>query len=420
MLPLVPAAFAQSRASAEEQDAQGGEAGLAFGGPDAPSNRISSDRRLSDALIPTDFATPYWAWKNRLLEERGLTFGMEYNSTILTATDTVAGEDELAAGGIFRFSGAWQAVDRNGSSPGALIFLFEHTHSYSDVDVSAFAIQNTGYAGVSNIPHNDDGWRLNTLYWDQKFMDGDLEFIVGFVDITDYVDVYPLVSPWTDFFNLSFSIGAGALDIASDGGLGIAGGAWITDSIYTIAGIADLNANAEQPWRGFKTFVDDHEYFKHFEIGWTGSSKEAYYLDNVHVTLWHTDDRGGVEDGFGGVLSLTHSIGDKWLAYLRAGFANDGGSPLDKSVSIGGGYTPSGLAKLGSGSQLGFGAAWGQPNGAVFGSGLDDQYTFEVYYRLQVTRELAITPSVQLLVEPAINPEQDVVGLFGLRGRLAF
>jgi porin len=44
----------------------------------------------------------------------------------------------------------------------------------------------------------------------------------------------------------------------------------------------------------------------------------------------------------------------------------------------------------------------------------------EVYYRLQVTREFAITPDVQLLIDPALNPEEDTIWVFGLRARLGF
>ncbi len=417
---LVCGLIASPRASpAADNAAEDPSESSTFGGPDAIPNRIESDRQAGDPIFSTDFLTPYWERKAEVLDRYGLTFGAEYNATILAASDTLAGADKDAAGGIFRFSGLWQALGRETGNLGTVIFLFEHTHRYTDTDPSAYAIASTGYAGVSNIPYNDQGWRLNTLYWDQKFRDGQFELIAGFVDITDYVDVYPLVSPWTDFFNLSFSIGAGALDIANDGALGFAGGAWITESVYAIAGLADLNSNPEEPWEGFESFFDDHDYFTHFEIGWTGASQEAYYLDNVHLTLWHTDDRDGVEDGVGGVLSFNHSIGDNWLAFVRAGYAHDGGSILEQSVSIGGGYTPGGLANLGAASQLGFGAGWGNPNSAVFGSGLDDQYTLEVYYRLQLTREFALTPSVQVLIDPALNRDQDVVGLFGLRARLA-
>jgi porin len=44
----------------------------------------------------------------------------------------------------------------------------------------------------------------------------------------------------------------------------------------------------------------------------------------------------------------------------------------------------------------------------------------EVYFRLQVTKELAITPDVQLLIDPALNPDEDSVWVYGLRARLAF
>ncbi|MBT8407086.1 MAG: carbohydrate porin, partial [Deltaproteobacteria bacterium] len=71
------------------------------------------------------------------------------------------------------------------------------------------------------------------------------------------------------------------------------------------------------------------------------------------------------------------------------------------------------------GNLLGFGANWGEPNDALFGSDLDDQRTIEVYYRLQVTKEIAITPDVQLLINPALNPEEDTIWVFGLRARLS-
>ena len=48
-----------------------------------------------------------------------------------------------------------------------------------------------------------------------------------------------------------------------------------------------------------------------------------------------------------------------------------------------------------------------------------DQYTFEVYYRLQVTEQFALTPDIQYLFDPAQNPTQDSLWIFGLRARLA-
>jgi porin len=241
--------------------------------------------------------------------------------------------------------------------------------------------------------------------------------VAGFLDITDFVDVYPLTSPWTDFYNFVFSIGAATMDVPDDASLGLAAGTWLNDSTYVIAGFEDLNSDPTDPSEGFDTFFTDQEFFKHIEIGYTAAPKEQYYLDNLHLTLWQSDERErtGVDNGWGGIVSLTQSLDEKWLWFARAGYADDGGSLLKKSVSVGAGYQPKP-----NGDQLGFGINWGQPNDNVFGSGLDDQYTAEVYYRWQATRALAITPGVQLLIDPALNPDEDAIWIFGLRGRLTF
>jgi len=139
------------------------------------------------------------------------------------------------------------------------------------------------------------------------------------------------------------------------------------------------------------------------------------------LTLWHADEREslGAKSGWGAVVSLTRTLGERWIAFARAGYANRGAGLLERSVSVGGSYALSGTDNA-PGSQVGFAANWGRPNDALFGSGLDDQYGLEAYLRLQVTRELAVTPSVQLLVDAALDPDTGTTWVFGLRTRLAF
>ena len=69
-------------------------------------------------------------------------------------------------------------------------------------------------------------------------------------------------------------------------------------------------------------------------------------------------------------------------------------------------------------SFLGFGFNWGQPNEDAFGQTLDDQYTFELFGRLQVTQNFQVTPDIQLFINPALNPEANQSWVFGLRARL--
>ena len=130
-------------------------------------------------------------------------------------------------------------------------------------------------------------------------------------------------------------------------------------------------------------------------------------------------EAASVEDGWGAALSFSHFINDKWMPFVRGGFADDGGSLLEKSVSAGIGYQPKQTGAV-PGDLLGFAVNWGQANEAVFGSGLDDQYTAELFYRIQVTKEIAITPDVQMLFNPALNPDENMIAVFGLRARMIF
>jgi porin len=103
------------------------------------------------------------------------------------------------------------------------------------------------------------------------------------------------------------------------------------------------------------------------------------------------------------------------VAFLRAGYADDGGSLLETSLVGGFGYQT-----VPGGNQLGVAYNWGKPNESTWGPDLDNQHTLEMFYRIQLWKELAITPDIQYIRNPALNPEDDSLWVFGLRARLAF
>ena len=81
-------------------------------------------------------------------------------------------------------------------------------------------------------------------------------------------------------------------------------------------------------------------------------------------------------------------------------------------MSVGFGYQPNPGKNL-----LGLGLNWGQPNVSTWEPGLPNQFTAEVFFRWQVSKVLAITPDVEYLKNPALNPEADSIWVFGLRAR---
>jgi porin len=380
-----------------------------FGGPDSVETRLEKDAEV-EGLFHTRLREPYRDFKKRLAEKTGLSFGLDYSTVFLAASESLGDRD--AAGGMVRFFGSWEFLGRGSDHTGALVWKVEHRHRYTDVPPGGFGF-NLGSVGLIEPPFNNDEERLTHLYWRQRLDNGRFVVIAGLLDVTDYVDVFALGSPWLHFMNFAFSTGTTTIGLPNDGGLGIAAGAMITDQLYVVTSLSDANADPTDPFQD--TFFSEHEYFKSLEIGWT-TSQDRIYLDNAHVTLWHKDDQGdaNVPDGWGIALSFSHYFRDRWMPFLRGGFAEDGGTLTKWSISTGFAYQAVPNRDL-----LGVGFNWGNPNGNTFGPNLDSQYVLEAFYRFQLTDELAITPDLQLLIDPALTPDADVVWVFGLRGRLA-
>jgi porin len=132
----------------------------------------------------------------------------------------------------------------------------------------------------------------------------------------------------------------------------------------------------------------------------------------VHLTLWNTDAREapGTPSGWGVAFTAQKYIDESWLPFFRFGYSDGDAALLQTVFSTGFGY------KRKNNDVAGLGLSWGKPADGT----LRDQFTSEAFYRFQLTQFLAITPDVQLVVDPALNPGQDVLAFFGIRFRAAF
>lgn len=376
---------------------------------DEVENQITLDRE-ANPLYESKLLVPLRNWRDGVAGKTGFNWSLDYNALFMGVSDS-PGEDSASAG-MVRFFGFWDLVNRGGANKGSLNWKVEHRHKYSDIPPSALGFES-GYAGIFEPPFSDQGARLTNLYWKQYLAGGGWAFVGGFLDVTDFVDVYLLASPWTGFNNFVFSTGSAATDLPNDATLGAAAGGMIGERLYLQAGIADANSDPTDPFEGFDSVVNDSDFFKWVEIGFT-TGQDSIYLDNLHVTLWHVDERvNGTPDGWGMNASWQKWIGDAWLPFVRGGYTDDSGSLLERSVSIGVGYQPVPMRGV-----IGLGFNWGKPNPVSF-TGTGDQYTTELFWRYQLTRELAVTPSLQYIKDPALNPNEDNLWVFGLRLRIA-
>jgi porin len=413
LLVAVQASFAQE---AQESDQVSRPR---FGGPDAVHNLIESDRRADqDVLFETSAFDSFGDWQAGIAENNGFSFGTGYTANYFSGSASLPGRDDYSSGGMLRLFGNWELFGRGGDNTGTLSFKLDHRHSYTDIVPNLYSLDSLGYVDSMASTFSDEKWRLTNLHWRQSWNNGNVVLLTGLISAPDFLDVYTLGSPWVHFQSLAFTTGAGTISLPGDAALGAMVGGWLNENLYILGGFEDANSVASDFFKSFDT-VSQGEFFKHIEVGWTTSTDRAY-LDNVHLTFWHSDERkeAGVPSGQGAVFSFTHYFAEKWMPFFRAGYAKDGASFLERSVSAGLAYQPNPIGAS-AGNLLGIGVNWGKPNEAVYGPGLRNQQAIELFYRLQVTKQLAITPDIQLVKNPALNPGESSIWVLNLRARFS-
>ncbi|MEM8773793.1 MAG: carbohydrate porin [Pseudomonadota bacterium] len=369
-------------------------------GPSSSDADLTPGDGLTNPQFRSDFprkAAPAWfRWKDELAEQ-GLRFNIDY--LFLGQISDADTNPDSVRGGILRFYGAWQATKH-----GSLTFKIEDRHAFGSVAPQDFGLSN-GALAISGTAFSDSSLLLTNLFWTQRDPEGRWTLQFGQIDVTDFLDIYGLVSPFTAFQNLAFN--TNPTINAPNAGLGIAAGVRLGSNFYAVASIADADADPNDP--NFDVFQDGR-LFKSIEIGYT-SDYDRIYFDNIHLTFWHSDssDDGTRPSDKGVTASAAWFIANKWMPFLRAGWADGTAALYNRSVSVGLGYYSQRT------DLAGLGLNWAEGNGT---SGT--QFTAELFYRFSISPGLQITPSIQFIDNPLLNPAESSITLLGLRARLVF
>jgi porin len=389
-----------------------------FGGPGSVGVELKEDNRAPAAGDFVEDSLPGWfATKQKIAEQHGLAYGLNLSTLYQSASESL--DEDEAWGGIVQLPLSWTVMNRGKKNTGTIVFKAENRSKIStDLAPQDLGIQGVGASSVVGTQFSDKNWILTNLYWQQTLQDGRVKFSVGQIDNTDFMDTYGLVNPQTAFMNLSFSTNP-TIGIP-DQGFGAGVGALLGNNFYVAASLMDAAGDPEKPGDSIDQFFDESEYFKHVEFGYT-LSPDRIYFDNIHVVYWESDEQTettGEPEGSGWTFSYSRFIDDKYMPFLRYGDSDGGGGALlEKTVTVGLGIYYSESGEL-FGAGISYGEASEDPVGG-FGSDLDPQYTAEVFYRFQLSQHLAITPDLQLIVDPVLNPDEDSIYIAGVRARLS-
>lgn len=342
-----------------------------------------------------------------LFDATGLRLGFAY--TMLFQQATLGRGTRDGTSGDIDFMSDWTLINRGGVDTGRFVLTAEYrfkvgTQPASRVGPEIGALTNTtgGF--------NDRGWAVRDAFWAQRLFDDHLRFQVGRFDISDNVGAYRLQSINNSFSNRAFS----ALATAAFPGHGP--GALVTirptDEFYATAGAT--NATGSSTEITVSDLVDNWDLFYTAEAGYTplinGLGRGRYA-----VMYWYVDGDAdlGVTQDQGFALIAEQDLGERLYGFGRYQYANDATQNIDYSVQIGGGIN--GL--LGSPDNL-TALAFSYADCATSGS--PDEKVAELFHRWQLTDFTQFSIGGQCIIDPSNAPEDNVLGVFTARFRIAF
>jgi porin len=385
------------------------EAPPRFGGPTSPAGEMDeADAEVDPAFRFSAFDKafePWTEWKRRQNTEHGFQLSAHYSTLVQSASDVIGTEDKATAG-VLRGTMRWTLVGQDTPNHGSLNIMLDHRHGFRDETPANLAGQ-FGYIGQTGVFYNDMGFAVINLNWQQALRDGNAGFVAGRYDPNDYMNVLGYVNPWTIFSNLAINLDTSIA--LPDSSWGIGGGTFVSDQFYVIGGINDANGNGGDD---LEFFDGGAEFFKYVHLGWTPSKDERYFK-NFHVMAWHVDDREdlGIASAKGITFAANWTFDDRWMPFARLGWSSGSAPIYNESFTLGV------IHKFMYRSDLvGLAANFGSPPDDT----LRDQTSVEAFWRFQFSENLAITPSAQLIIDPALNPVDDKVWVWGVRMRLTF
>ncbi|NLR89878.1 carbohydrate porin [Flammeovirga agarivorans] len=351
----------------------------------------------------------YYDFKRYIQLKYNVAIGMDYMFLGQHSSYVKSGSPN-AASGIYRFFGTWEPVNTK-DTQGGLIFKIENRHSLTPT-----APRHLGYesgSALSTASFKDMGWGLTNLYWRQSFKNNKYGFVLGIMDPGDFIDLFPLLNPYKCFLSEAF-FNNPAMAIPNQG----IGGAFLAKDLikntYVAGGFHDANGEPTNfISNSFKSFAKG-EYLYWVELGW---NTHTPFLngENIHVTYWYQDARTDSEGNLisnesqGICFSASTSI-HKTTLFSRLAYSQGDGALMRYMVMAGCSYN------IVKDDQIGIGVDLGAPVDPEID---ESQLGIELYYNMQLTEHVNISPDVQVYINPVYNQEKNAVAIFSFRLRYA-
>jgi porin len=379
--------------------------------PDAPVAELEESyaRRAGYFKVPwiSDGLDYVYDRRNDLDEKTGLRIATAY--TMLFQGLSGGPWDQYGGAGDFDLMMAWTAIGRGTENTGRLVFDLEDRHEIGSRTPNSLGGQIATLQPTANT-FNDRGFVVRDLYWAQRLYEGQLRFLVGRADSTDYFGSTWMQSANNSFVNRMFAANPNQVAPGHGPGAGLSFRPKNND-FYISGGAA--NAYGTTTTTGLSS-LEETTFFSWGEVGWTPTIEK---LGRGRYTFsgWHMGERqnNGIPADWGVSLVADQQISETVQVFARWGYADGAVANIKNYLQGGAGFR--GL--MGDPADMaGVAFSYAFPSS----SAPQEEKVLEVFYRWQLTRFAQVSVGAQAIFDPGNGPDQDVVGAFWGRLRIFF
>jgi len=357
------------------------------------------------SLFP-DFYYRYRAWHEKINKKLGLETLLSYD----TLAQLYADRDWSvgASSGDTTFSGRWLMFGQKYNRPVHLSFRLRYRNAHGDLAPAELS-SVTGLIWKTVDGFTDAGFQVPSLYVNQELADGRLTLRYGQFSIDNFFDNHKLRSAKRYFLNEAFSLNPSIAFPSYGAGFTVQ---WKDTGNWDLAiGGSNIQGTDKDKTVSFSLSSSALYYNAQGGYNFKGFGKR-----NARVQLLGWQSKGNEEedelpDGTGVSLTLEQegvSSGEHFVA--RYAFSDGDAALVDQLFMLGWGREIRKYDHLG----LGFGLGRSAEETSRW------QGLAEIYYRWQVTKELMVTPDLQIIVGEGLENGDTVQIVAGLRAGITF
>jgi len=364
-----------------------------------------------DALQPvTDAMSGYFAFKERLQQDYGLSYTIEYSPQFqwdMRFNGLHTGNDET------NFIVQWSAVDKADAKRGSLLAWYQIARTLGSRNTSEF-MHDVGIItpvnGGDTAPGDyRDLWQM--LAWEQWFLDDSLRVGLGKLTTRTFLNLNRYaVGDRADFLTPQL-VNNTVVPFTARNGMGVFGQYHMQDA-YLTGMIREADGTSEGI--SFDTLDSGHWEYA-LELGLTPNSLGGLGEGVYRFTGYYTDSIGTgatfQPSGWAVALSFDQDIHNDLGALFRYSYASEDFRAFRQRAALGVQIKhPLGYEF----DRIGIGAWWAESTSHSYGN----ETGVETFWKLQLAPNIEVSPHLQLVFNPQVDKNKDTALIGSLRLRL--